>query len=73
MQGMKHVTTGMYQKSPFSLLTHSCIRIHNFLFFGPTNFNSDIMGEKICNEPPNYPFWFGGSASCMAAFFTHPL
>ncbi|KAF2866108.1 hypothetical protein BDV95DRAFT_212387 [Massariosphaeria phaeospora] len=20
-----------------------------------------------------YPFWFGGSASCFAAFFTHPL
>ncbi|KAI5791623.1 oxoglutarate/malate carrier protein [Peziza echinospora] len=20
-----------------------------------------------------YPFWFGGSASCLAAFFTHPL
>ncbi|KAH7398890.1 mitochondrial carrier domain-containing protein [Phaeosphaeria sp. MPI-PUGE-AT-0046c] len=23
--------------------------------------------------PISYPFWFGGSASCFAAFFTHPL
>lgn len=21
----------------------------------------------------HYPFWFGGSASCCAAFVTHPL
>ncbi|PWW76677.1 mitochondrial carrier [Tuber magnatum] len=31
------------------------------------------MSEKIRGKSPNYPFWFGGSASCMAAFFTHPL
>lgn len=23
--------------------------------------------------PISYPFWFGGSASCFATFFTHPL
>lgn len=23
--------------------------------------------------PVSYPFWFGGSASCFATFFTHPL
>ena len=25
------------------------------------------------NKPIHYPFWFGGSASCMAACVTHPL
>jgi hypothetical protein len=25
------------------------------------------------NAPIHYPFWFGGSASCFATFFTHPL
>lgn len=24
-------------------------------------------------KPIHYPFWFGGSASCFAAVFTHPL
>ncbi len=25
------------------------------------------------SKPIHYPFWFGGSASCMAACVTHPL
>lgn len=29
------------------------------------------LGAK--KKPIHYPFWFGGSASCFAACFTHPL
>ena len=46
MQGMKHVTTGMYQKSPFSLLTHSCIRIHNFYFSAQQTSTQTSWAEK---------------------------
>ncbi|KAF2257972.1 mitochondrial carrier [Lojkania enalia] len=28
---------------------------------------------KMDKTPVHYPFWFGGSASCFAACFTHPL
>ncbi|UPX15778.1 Mitochondrial dicarboxylate transporter [Ascochyta rabiei] len=28
---------------------------------------------KVVNRPVHYPFWFGGSASCCATLFTHPL
>jgi len=27
----------------------------------------------VKKAPIHYPFWFGGSASCFAACFTHPL
>ncbi|KAF8460235.1 mitochondrial carrier domain-containing protein [Kalaharituber pfeilii] len=30
-----------------------------------------MSGQK--SGPIHYPFWFGGSASCIAACFTHPL
>lgn len=30
--------------------------------------NDDVKKTAI-----HYPFWFGGSASCFATFFTHPL
>jgi len=29
--------------------------------------------NDMINTPVHYPFWFGGSASCFATFFTHPL
>jgi len=29
--------------------------------------------NDVINTPMHYPFWFGGSASCCATFFTHPL
>ena len=30
--------------------------------------------KDVSNENPvRHPFWFGGSASCLAAAFTHPL
>ncbi|KAF1835994.1 mitochondrial carrier [Decorospora gaudefroyi] len=29
--------------------------------------------KPIKKTPIHYPFWFGGSASCFATFFTHPL
>jgi hypothetical protein len=29
--------------------------------------------KPIKKTPIRYPFWFGGSASCFATFFTHPL
>jgi solute carrier family 25 (mitochondrial dicarboxylate transporter), member 10 len=27
----------------------------------------------VKKTPISYPFWFGGSASCFATVFTHPL
>jgi hypothetical protein len=33
--------------------------------------NSNTMGSG--KRPIHYPFWFGGSASSMAACVTHPL
>jgi dicarboxylate transporter 10 len=32
---------------------------------------SSVGGMK--KKSIHYPFWFGGSASCFAACFTHPL
>ncbi|KAF2017027.1 mitochondrial carrier [Aaosphaeria arxii CBS 175.79] len=29
--------------------------------------------QDVKKAPIHYPFWFGGSASCCAALFTHPL
>lgn len=29
--------------------------------------------EDVARKPVSYPFWFGGSASCCATLFTHPL
>ncbi|KAF1941995.1 hypothetical protein EJ02DRAFT_346508 [Clathrospora elynae] len=29
--------------------------------------------KVIKSSPTRYPFWFGGSASCFATLFTHPL
>ncbi|EMD96057.1 hypothetical protein COCC4DRAFT_184185 [Bipolaris maydis ATCC 48331] len=29
--------------------------------------------KPVKKTPIHYPFWFGGSASCFATFFTHPL
>lgn len=29
--------------------------------------------QDVKKKPISYPFWFGGSASCFAACFTHPL
>ncbi|KAF2190794.1 mitochondrial carrier [Zopfia rhizophila CBS 207.26] len=29
--------------------------------------------KDVTKAPIHYPFWFGGSASCFAACFTHPL
>ncbi|KAI4657853.1 uncharacterized protein J4E78_006242 [Alternaria triticimaculans] len=29
--------------------------------------------KPLKKTPIRYPFWFGGSASCFATFFTHPL
>ena len=29
--------------------------------------------QDVKTTPIYYPFWFGGSASCFAACFTHPL
>jgi dicarboxylate transporter 10 len=29
--------------------------------------------KDVTVTPIHYPFWFGGSASCFATFFTHPL
>jgi dicarboxylate transporter 10 len=29
--------------------------------------------EDVVNKAVHYPFWFGGSASCCATLFTHPL
>jgi hypothetical protein len=29
--------------------------------------------QDAAKKPMHYPFWFGGSASCFATFFTHPL
>ncbi|KAH7122218.1 hypothetical protein B0J11DRAFT_530941 [Dendryphion nanum] len=29
--------------------------------------------QDVKKTPVHYPFWFGGSASCFAACFTHPL
>jgi dicarboxylate transporter 10 len=29
--------------------------------------------QDAAKKPMQYPFWFGGSASCFATFFTHPL
>ncbi|KAI8650115.1 hypothetical protein NCS56_01463400 [Fusarium sp. Ph1] len=29
--------------------------------------------ERKKNSPIRYPFWFGGSATSMAACVTHPL
>ncbi|KAF5846736.1 hypothetical protein GGP41_004778 [Bipolaris sorokiniana] len=29
--------------------------------------------KPVKKTPIHYPFWFGGSASCLATFFTHPL
>jgi hypothetical protein len=29
--------------------------------------------RDVRKKPIYYPFWFGGSASCFAACFTHPL
>jgi dicarboxylate transporter 10 len=29
--------------------------------------------KNVKKTPIYYPFWFGGSASCFATFFTHPL
>lgn len=29
--------------------------------------------QDVKKTPIHYPFWFGGSASCVAACFTHPL
>lgn len=38
----------------------------------------DVSQPQQTVQPPpvkkvNYPFWFGGSASCFAAGVTHPL
>lgn len=48
-----------------------------FLFLGGSLFFSDtIMADKSkqhAGDAMHYPFWFGGSASCIAACFTHPL
>lgn len=30
--------------------------------------SSDVVKMQV-----HYPFWFGGSASCFATLFTHPL
>src|SRR5690242_1874676 len=30
--------------------------------------SNDVKSSTV-----SYPFWFGGSASCFATFFTHPL
>lgn len=32
-----------------------------------------IKDKDVRVKPVHYPFWFGGSASCMAACVTHPL
>ncbi|CCJ30118.1 unnamed protein product [Pneumocystis jirovecii] len=32
----------------------------------------DIHKSKI-HKSENYPFWFGGTASCIATSITHPL
>jgi dicarboxylate transporter 10 len=29
--------------------------------------------KDVKSTTVHYPFWFGGSASCFATFFTHPL
>lgn len=29
--------------------------------------------EDVVTKAVHYPFWFGGSASCCATLFTHPL
>lgn len=29
--------------------------------------------KDVKKSAVSYPFWFGGSASCFATFFTHPL
>jgi hypothetical protein len=29
--------------------------------------------DALAKTPIHYPFWFGGSASCLAACVTHPL
>ena len=34
---------------------------------------SEDVVKKVVNKPVHYPFWFGGSASCCATLFTHPL
>jgi hypothetical protein len=35
---------------------------------------SEVNKSKDVKVTPiSYPFWFGGSASCFATFFTHPL
>jgi dicarboxylate transporter 10 len=34
---------------------------------------SEDVKPGIKKTPIHYPFWFGGSASCFATFFTHPL
>jgi dicarboxylate transporter 10 len=42
-------------------------------------FEKKVSGKElrksndVKNTPVHYPFWFGGSASCFAACFTHPL
>jgi dicarboxylate transporter 10 len=30
--------------------------------------SQDVVAKTV-----HYPFWFGGSASCCATLFTHPL
>jgi dicarboxylate transporter 10 len=32
-----------------------------------------LKSQDVKKKPIHYPFWFGGSASCAAACFTHPL
>jgi hypothetical protein len=35
--------------------------------------SEDVKSGLVKNKPIQYPFWFGGSGSCFATFFTHPL
>lgn len=32
-----------------------------------------LKSNDVKTVPIHYPFWFGGSASCFATLFTHPL
>lgn len=32
-----------------------------------------MSSQGSATQQLRYPFWFGGSASCMAACVTHPL
>jgi dicarboxylate transporter 10 len=35
--------------------------------------SEDVVTKVVVRKPVHYPFWFGGSASCCATLFTHPL